>query len=144
MGTTAPINDISEQRAAGARVPWRMPALVAGDAASFLVFAAAGLSSHHQAVGPATIVTTAIPFALGWYLVAPFAGAFRQRVTSGVVPMLRRTELAWMCAWPLTLLLRWALAPDHQVPLSFAIVILITNALFLGIWRSAFALLARP
>jgi hypothetical protein len=52
--------------------------------------------------------------------------------------MLRRTELAWLGAWPLTLLLRWAFT--QRVPeWSFALVILVANALFLGAWRGAFA-----
>jgi hypothetical protein len=42
-----------------------------------------------------------------------------------------------------TLVLRWAIAPDHNVPFSFAIVILLANAVFLGIWRTAFALIER-
>jgi hypothetical protein len=125
---------------------WRVAALVAGDLVSFLVFAAVGRRSHSEAAGldaVGQIARTALPFALGWFLVSPFAGAFRREKTSTPARMLARTELAWLAAWPAALLLRWALADDHQVPLSFAAVILIANAVFLGLWRSAFALLAR-
>lgn len=125
---------------------WRVVALVAGDLISFLVFAAVGRRSHSEAAGldaVGQIARTALPFALGWFLVSPFAGAFRRDNTSTPARMLARTELAWLAAWPATLLLRWALADDHQVPLSFAVVILIANALFLGLWRTAFSLLTR-
>jgi hypothetical protein len=54
--------------------------------------------------------------------------------------MLRQTEIAWLAAWPLTLVLRWVLSADHQMYVSFAIVILLANAVFLGVWRGAFAL----
>jgi hypothetical protein len=54
--------------------------------------------------------------------------------------MLRRTEIAWLCSWPVTLVLRWVFSPDHQVPLAFALVILVANAIFLGVWRGVFAL----
>src|SRR5689334_720320 len=125
---------------------WRVAALVVGDLISFLIFAAAGRRSHSEAAGldaVGQIARTALPFALGWFLVSPFAGAFRRDKTFTPARMLARTELAWLAAWPATLLLRWALADDHQVPLSFAAVILIANAVFLGLWRTAFALLAR-
>jgi Protein of unknown function (DUF3054) len=126
--------------------PWRVAALVAGDVASFLVFAAVGRRSHDEASGIGAlgqIAATALPFALGWFAVSPFVGAFRRRLTTGWRRMLIRVELAWVLAWPATLLLRWAIAPDHNVPVSFAVVILLANALFLGIWRTAFALIER-
>jgi hypothetical protein len=120
--------------------------LVAGDIVSFLIFASVGRQSHGEASGRAAIgqvIEVAFPFALGWFLVAPFVGAFRRARTSSPRAMLARTELSWLCAWPVTLLLRWILSTDHRVPVSFAIVILIANAVFLGIWRAAFALVER-
>ncbi|HEY1391185.1 MAG TPA: DUF3054 domain-containing protein [Ktedonobacterales bacterium] len=127
-------------------VPWRVVALVAGDVASFLLFAAVGRRTHDEASGITALLQvaeTALPFALGWFVVSPFVGAFRRSKTTGPWRMLARTELAWLLAWPVTLLLRWAIAPDHYVPFPFAIVILLANALFLGLWRTAFALIER-
>ncbi|HLZ23174.1 MAG TPA: DUF3054 domain-containing protein [Ktedonobacterales bacterium] len=125
---------------------WPRAALVAGDIISFLVFAGVGRNTHHEASGLgaiARIATTAAPFALGWFLVSPFAGAFRRSLVGAPRRMLVRTELAWLAAWPVALVLRWAFAPDHRVPLSFAIVVLIANAVFLGIWRLLFAVFTR-
>jgi hypothetical protein len=112
--------------------------LVLGDALSFVAFAALGTQSHHQSDN---ILWVAFPFAAGWFLVSPFLGAFRRRNTSGLGRMLGRTEIAWLAAWPLTLLLRWVFSADHKMYVSFAIVILLANAVFLGVWRGAFALL---
>lgn len=126
----------------GSGFSWRVAALVVGDAASFLLFAAMGRRTHDEASGIAAIgqiAGTALPFALGWFVVSPFAGAFRRFATRGPRQMLVRTELAWLVAWPVTLVLRWRIAPDHNVPLSFAVVILLANAAFLGVWRTAFA-----
>jgi DUF3054 family protein len=126
--------------------PWRTIALVVGDAASFLLFAALGRRTHAESSGIAAIgqiAQTAFPFALGWFAVSPFAGAFRRLKTTGVVLMLRRTEITWLIAWPVALALRWALAADHNVPVSFAAVLLVANAVFLGVWRAAFALVER-
>lgn len=126
----------------------RVVVLVAGDVASFLVFASAGRTSHHE-VGASSLanlldsVATAVPFMLGWFLVSPFVGAFRRSRTIGLKKMFARTELAWLCSYPAALILRVLIAPDHQMPLTFAIVIFISNAIFLGLWRSAFALVER-
>lgn len=164
---TAP--DVSDVRAAGVsnwRSAWppdrRVALFVLGDALAFLLFAAIGRRSHQEAAGLSAlgqIAWTAVPFALGWFAVAPFFGAFRRApevatssrrgkaVGTGTpiesaVAVLARTELAWLAAWPVALLLRWALSSDHQIPLSFALVILIANAILLGSWRTAFALAA--
>jgi Protein of unknown function (DUF3054) len=118
---------------------FRAGLLVAGDVAVFLTFAEIGLLSHHQ---EANLFWTALPFAAGWFVVAPFFGVFKRPLTTGLGQMLSRTEIAWLAAWPVTLVLRWALSADHNVPLSFALVILLANALFLGIWRGLFAVVA--
>lgn len=125
---------------------WPRVALVAGDAVSFLVFAGAGRQTHNEPGGPGAIVqiaATAAPFALGWFLVSPFAGAFRGSLIGAPKRMLLRTELSWLAAWPVALALRWALSSDHRIPPSFAIVVLISNAVFLGVWRCFFAVFTR-
>ncbi len=129
---------------------WRLVGLVVGDACVFLIFAAVGRSSHHEASGLAAfwlIVQTAVPFALGWFVVAPFLGVYRESVTSHLRSMLGRTALGWVCAWPLAMVLRW-LFTLKDTPLSlgswvsFAIVVLLANLLFLSVWRGLFALVA--
>jgi hypothetical protein len=130
--------------------PWRIAALVAGDALSFLVFAAVGRTTHDEATGLAAlgqVALTALPFALGWFLVSPWVGAYRRAATTGVQRMLMRTELAWLASYPAALILRVIIAPDPSLSpkqfITFAIVILLANAVFLGVWRTAFALAAR-
>lgn len=133
-----------EQRSIG-----RIAALVAGDAVSFLVFAAIGRGTHGESSGlgaGAEIARTALPFALGWFLVSPFAGAFRRRLTGTPLGMLGRTELAWLATWPVAMLLRRIIVNDGTAPsrfLVFALVVLVANAAFLGVWRSGFALVER-
>jgi hypothetical protein len=140
-----PIADDPELPTTRRSVGW-IAALVAGDIVSFLVFAAVGRRSHSEASGPAAIgqiASTALPFALGWFLVSPWLGAFRRTLITSPRRMLARTELSWLAAWPVALLLRWALSEDHQIPISFAAVVLVSNALFLGAWRGLFALAVR-
>ncbi len=135
------IGATSRRRAAG---------LIVGDACVFLIFAAVGRTSHHEAAGLDAfwlVVETATPFALGWFVVAPFFGVYRFSVTASLRTMLLRTALAWLCAWSVGMLLRW-LFTLKNAPLSlgswvsFALVVLIANLLFLSIWRGLFALVA--
>jgi hypothetical protein len=117
---------------------------VVGDAVSFLVFAGLGRETHGEASGLAAmaqVALTAAPFALGWFAVAPWLGAFRRTRTARPTIMLRTTLLAWLAAWPATLLLRWAFT-QQVPPVSFALVILVANAVFLSVWRGTFALVA--
>ncbi len=86
---------------------------------------------------------TALPFALAWFLVATWQRAFRRDTTDTIWKMVTRTAVTWVIAYPAALFLRVLLAPDHQMPITFAIVILLVNAVFLGLWRSAFALAER-
>lgn len=123
----------------------RAAALMVGDLIAFAVFATLGRETHNEATGLGAIgqtLWTALPFALGWFLVAPWLGAFRRAGSERPLQMLARTEIAWLAAWPVALLLRWAFTPDHHTPpLAFATVALLANAVILGGWRTAFAAL---
>lgn len=123
----------------------RIAGLVVGDAVAFLVFAGLGRETHHEASGLAAIAQvalTATPFALGWFAVSPWLGAFRRARTTAPALMLRTTLLAWLASWPAALLLRWAFT-GKVPPVSFALVTLLANALFLCLWRGGFAFAAR-
>lgn len=131
---------------AGRALPLRTVALVAGDAVSFLVFSAVGRGSHNEATGfgaLGAVIGTALPFALGWFAVSPFLGAFRRAATSTLAKMLWRTELAWLCGWPVALLVRVAFDSINSIKMPFPFIALAFNALFLGVWRGAFSLLER-
>jgi hypothetical protein len=125
----------------------RITFLVIGDAVVFLVFAAIGRRSHGEGSGLGAImqvVVTAIPFAIGWFLVSPFiGGAFRRGLEGRPGEMARRTALAWLAAWPVSMALR-GIFVDHAVPpLSFAVITLISNTILLLAWRVPFAFITR-
>lgn len=117
----------------------RLWVLAAGDAVVFVLFAALGHEQHGESTGIGHIVGTAVPFIAGWLVMSPWAGAYRMPRRLELRQVLQRTGFAWLCAWPVALLLR-ALVLQRGIPLSFALVALITNAIFLGVWRTAFVL----
>ncbi len=117
--------------------------LVTGDIICFLTFAALGRNTHGEAAGFGAIpqiITTALPFAIGWFLVSPFVGAFRREIVAQPRAMAMRTALAWLLSWPVTMLLR-GIFVDHGIPpLTFALIVLLFNMAFLVVWRWLFAL----
>jgi hypothetical protein len=122
----------------------RIAALAAGDTLALLIFAAVGRASHAEAAGLGALLQTAetaAPFVAGWFVVAPLAGAFRPEVASRPGPMLARTALAWLLAWPLSLGLR-ALLLQRPIPIPFALVTLAAVFVMIGLWRLVFALLS--
>jgi hypothetical protein len=119
----------------------RIALLVAGDSAAFLTFAAIGRSSHGEAAGLdafLAVVGTAAPFLLGWLLVAPWLGAFRERAIATPALMLRTTLIAWAATLPFGLMLRAAMI-GRLSPISFAVVTFIAVTVILGGWRLAYA-----
>jgi hypothetical protein len=124
----------------------RIATLAAGDLVAFNVVTMIGLLSHGELTGLDTlgqIATVAAPFAIGWFLIAPFAGAFRADIALQPRRILPRTALAWLIALPIGLLL-WSLIRQRQIQPSFAVVTFITNLVVLLGWRGAFAwLMAR-
>jgi hypothetical protein len=120
----------------------RITTLVVGDAIVFLVFSAIGRRSHNEAAGLSSLIQiaiTAAPFAIGWFIVSPFVGAFKRGLELRPARMARRTALSWVASWPVGLALR-GIFVDHGVPpLTFAIVTLIANIILLLVWRVPFA-----
>lgn len=147
MSTTEETNKpVSENKARATKeIPYNQAVimLVIGDLICFLIFAALGRNTHGEASGFAAIpqiILTALPFAVGWFLVSPFVGAFRHKILAQPRAMVLRTVLAWLLSWPIALLLR-GIFVDHGIPpLSFAIVVLLFNTVLLLVWRWPFAL----
>jgi hypothetical protein len=123
----------------------RIAILVIGDALVFLIFAAIGRRSHGEAAGFGAllqIAQTAAPFAIGWFIVSPFLGAYRRGLEEQPRAMALRTLLAWLAAWPVSMALR-GIFVDHAVPpWTFALITLVTNTILLLLWRWPFALLS--
>jgi hypothetical protein len=131
------------QRASGAPDVRRIAMLVAGDRVVVNIITAIGLASHGELTGLGALgqmAEIATPFAIGWFAVAPFAGAFRSDITSHPRRILARTALAWLIALPIGLFL-WSVIRQRQVVPAFAVVTFITNLIAMLGWRGIYALL---
>lgn len=123
----------------------RVISLALGDAVVFLVFASLGQGSHGESLSIQSIIFIALPFALGWFLVSPFVGAFRSDVLTHQRLMTNRTIQAWFLSWPVAMALRWLLVDRvNNTPFSqfitFAFVALLIIMVILLVWRWPYAL----
>lgn len=116
--------------------------LIIGDAIVFLLFALIGTKSHGEAIDPVKVVTTALPFAAGWFIAAPFVGAFSRQKTATPGKMALWTFLSWLPALVIGMTIR-GITVDHKVPpTSFIIVAFLSNTVFLLLWRVPFSWLS--
>jgi Protein of unknown function (DUF3054) len=143
----AAVNSQSEQKTPAVRSNGaRLTNLIIGDALVFLIFALIGRRSHGEAAGFNTvvqIVVTALPFLAGWFIVSPFLGAFRKGLETRPLEMAKKTLLAWICAWPVAMILR-GIFVDHAIPpWTFWLVALLANTILLLLWRVPVAFLGR-
>ena len=120
--------------------PQRTAILVIGDIIVFLIFAAIGRRSHSEAGNVFGIAITALPFAIAWFLVSPFVGAFKRGLEYSTGKMSLRTLLAWLAAWPLAMLFRGIFVDKGVPPWTFALITLISNTILLQAWRVPFSL----
>ncbi|HLI05992.1 MAG TPA: DUF3054 domain-containing protein [Ktedonobacteraceae bacterium] len=120
----------------------RISTLALGDLIVFLIFATIGRRSHGEAASLSNlwqIFLTALPFAVGWFLVSPFVGAYRRFLMSSPRKMAQRTILAWILSWPVAMALR-GIFVDHAIPpATFAVITLLTNLVLLLVWRWPYA-----
>ena len=120
--------------------PQRTIILVIGDIIVFLIFAAIGRRSHSEAGNVFGIAITALPFAVAWFLVSPFVGAFKRGLEYSTGKMSLRTLLAWLAAWPVAMLFRGIFVDKGVPPWTFALITLISNIILLQAWRTLFSL----
>lgn len=120
--------------------PQRTVILVIGDIIVFLIFAAIGRRNHSEAGNVFGIAITALPFAVAWFLVSPFVGAFKRGLEYSTGKMSLRTLLAWFAAWPIAMLFRGVFVDKGVPPWTFALITLITNTILLQVWRVPFSL----
>ncbi len=109
--------------------------LILGDLLALTVITLIGFATHGETSLSflPRMLTTLVPLAVSWYLVAPWLGLFDPQVT-GEAHWLWRPMLAMLFAGPLAVLLRAILLNTVVIPI-FAVVLSVTSALGMLVWR---------
>jgi uncharacterized membrane protein YcaP (DUF421 family) len=105
--------------------------VVCGDIVALIVFAAIGRQSHNETNPIDAVIATALPFILGWLLVAWQGGML---VPQSLPRWIGRTLLLNVIGCGLGLALR-SIWLQREIPLSFAIVSFLATTLLLIIVR---------
>ena len=117
----------------------RAVALVAGDVAALMLFAAIGRGNHGEGVFLADVCATAAPFAAGWFLASPVAGVYGASARGKKVgPAAAAAAKGWALGIPAGLVFR-GIGKGAIPPKPFVIVSLAATGVFLIGWRAWFA-----
>jgi hypothetical protein len=125
----------------------RLGVLIGGDLLVLLLFTWVGRSSHSL---PGTDIladlTTAAPFVISWFVLAPWFGLFRAEVSQTWQKFVPRLLLVWLIGGPLAGLLR-ALFLGRPIPAGiipiFVVITMIIASLFMLVWRLGYSWWAR-
>lgn len=108
----------------------RTALLAAGDTAVFAVFTTTGLLSHHDGFTVGHFARNFIPLTLCWFLVSFITETY---TTGGPV----RVGINWLVGVTAGVIVRkwWVGSPDGSQFWTFMAVAIITNGVFLLVWR---------
>lgn len=121
----------------------RLAVLISGDVLTLLLFTWFGRSSHAlSALDIAAGLTTAAPFLMSWFALAPLAGLFRAEVSQTWQKFVPRILLVWLIGGPLAGLLRALFLgrsiPEGIIP-TFVLITMVVASLFMLIWRLGYS-----
>ena len=117
--------------------------LIIGDVIAIAILTFIGFASHGEA-GVSFIPRMGMsffPLLIGWLLIAPWLGLFDEQVVTNP-KSLWRIFLALLFVAPLAAILRSGLLHNAAQPV-FVLVLGLTNALGLLVWRGLYLFLAR-
>jgi hypothetical protein len=121
----------------------RLAVLIGGDLLVLLLFTWVGRGSHSL---PGTDIvaglTTAAPFVVSWFVLAPWFGLFRVDISQSWQKFVPRILLVWLIGGPLAGLLRALFLgraiPGGIIPI-FVLVTMTVASLFMLIWRLGYS-----
>ncbi len=117
--------------------------LIAGDALALLIVTLIGFASHGEFSLAAVprMAAAFVPLCIGWFLLAPSLGLLDPHTTHTAAE-LWRPAFVMLFAGPFAALLRSIVLGDTVVP-SFAVVLTLTSAVALTLWRLLWFMLTR-
>ena len=117
--------------------------LILGDLIALGVITLTGFATHGE-MGMSYLPRMAaafFPISAGWFLLAPWFGLFRDEIVTNA-RQLWRPALVLCFAGPLAALLRGIILSSSVIPV-FVVVLSVTSALGLIVWRALYHLLNR-
>lgn len=123
------------------RTPTHLPWLIAGDLLAAFIVTAVGFLNHDGSLQGWRWLTTFLPVAAAWFLIAPWLGLYRPEIARSA-RQIWRPVLAALLSAPLAATLRgfWLNSPILPI---FVLVLGLTNGLGWALWRLAWAALSR-
>ena len=117
--------------------------LIAGDTLALAIVTLVGFATHAEFAASflPRMAASLIPLLIGWFLLAPSLGLFETR-TTGAISELWRPAFVMLFAGPFAALLRGIALASPVIP-SFAVVLSLTGAVALTLWRGLYILLRR-
>lgn len=115
--------------------------LLIGDLITLLVVTIIGIGSHENTISIYRVGVNFLPLTIAWLIVAPWFGAYDQNI----IPYFKRIPqllLAVLVAAPLAALLRGFILNTMVQPI-FVVVLGLTNALGIGIWRGLWIIFSK-
>lgn len=113
--------------------------LAVGDVIVILGLLTFGALQHNTTTylteNPTYLLGVFAPFLIGWVLVAPLVGAYAPGAAESAKSSVPLVVRSWIPAAVVGLLLRWAGLFHGGAAPAFAVVITVTGAFALGVWR---------
>jgi hypothetical protein len=117
--------------------------LIFGDSLTLLIVTLIGFAIHGESGVSFLLRMLAafIPLLIGWFLLAPWFGLFKAEIILNP-KQIWRPALAMLFAGPLAVVLRGLILNAPIIPI-FAVVLSVTSAFGMTIWRGLYLLLKR-
>lgn len=112
-----------------------------GDLAVFLIFVLGG-RAEHGIIQDAAFWRTALPFAVVWFAVSPWLGAFRASTLTSARASAWRVALIWLACGIIAVALR-AWLTDRTFQMTFALVAIGVQGVMLLGWRVILSTVSR-
>jgi len=117
--------------------------LIAGDFLAIAIVTIIGFATHGEADMSflPRMLAAFIPVTVAWFILAPWFGLFQQEITTNP-KLLWRPVLAMLLAGPFAVVLRGLILNAPIIPI-FAVVLSVTSAFGMFVWRGIYVLLGR-
>lgn len=116
--------------------------LILGDLLALLAVTLLGFIFHGEGIPTPRWLTTFVPVCAAWALQAPWLGLYRREIALNLRQAGWRAALATILAAPMAGLLRAMLLGSTVIPI-FVIVLALTGALGMALWRTIYVVRVR-